>query len=441
MARINGGQYRWKPGRVFLRCTRCRGPIKGNTCAGPACKRNRGRWYFVFDKGPRGIPGNQVMRGGYKSREDALAAMHTLQGQLRTGEYIEPTDQTLEQYLRRWLAGIGHDVRDGTWLNYRSDINRIVPLIGSWPLPMVTARVLIDAYNKLAETGYKTTTVQKSHLVLHTALKHAVQDGLIRNNPAQGAFRHRIRTAETDCLTEAEAHALLAAERGAREYAAWRLLLIRGLRPGELCALQCEDVDLTTGRLQVRYTLSLKVTKGTQVQAKLHYELDEPKTEAGRRDLDLDPETVAALRAYRAQQQQEKAAMGLAYHNQGYFFAGADGRPWNPNTLAALFRRRLRKAGLREVRLYALRHTAASVASFRRVPLKDISEMLGHSSIRSTARYLHTLPGSSARTAQTIASAIDNAGAEVRSQEVVDNNGDDRIMPLADLNFGIVSKS
>jgi integrase len=284
----------------------------------------------------------------------------------------------------------------------------------------------MDAYTKLADGGYSPATVQRTHLTLHIALKNAVDDGLLRRNPADRAFNIRLRLPQTDCLTPAEADSFLAMEREAIQYSAWRLSLTRGLRPGELCGLQDADVDLRAGRIFIRYALSLKAAAPGEPGPKVRYELDDPKTPSGRRSLDLDALTVEALRRYRAARKAEQEAMGAAFQDQGYFFAQADGRPWSPAELGSLFKRRAEKAGIRKLSLYALRHTAASVASDLGGPIKEISAMLGHTSIRTTARYLHTFPGSSVRSAHAIASAIDGA-AERR--DLVDL-GDDKIVEL-----------
>src|SRR5207237_3457098 len=99
--------------------------------------------------GPRGIPGNQLWRGGFKTREAALAAMHTLQLSVRSGDYVPPSNENVQQRLESWLAGRKNEIRDSTHINYASDICRIVPLIGGIPLQSLTKRIVGKAYDDL----------------------------------------------------------------------------------------------------------------------------------------------------------------------------------------------------------------------------------------------------------------------------------------------------
>ncbi len=321
--------HRWRKGRVF--------------------KRNgKGSWYFVVDIGPRGIPGNQVMRGGFHTKEEALAAMHSLQLAVRAGDYVRNTKLSVREFLIDvWLERKRLEVRDSTWLNFKADIQRILPLIGDLPLQSVTQRILNDAYVRLKEQrGYSASTVRQSHQVLRNAFGQAVEDRLIVRNPTRRAFRLLVAESETPSLTPAEAARLLANRHGTPDYAWIRLLVTQGLRPGELCALRNRDVNLSGGWLIVNRTMSRKVRKPGETGPKIRSEPDAPKTKAGRRRRDLDPETLEALRAYWKVQNATWDAMGEAFQDRGFFFAYADGRPWDPGTLSQRFHRMIRKSNL-----------------------------------------------------------------------------------------------
>lgn len=66
------------------------------------------------------------------------------------------------------------------------------------------------------------------------------------------------------------------------------------------------------------------------------------------------------------------------------------GQRLKPNTLSAGFKRMLKKAGLRDIRLHDLRHSCASLLLANGVPMKQIQEWLGHSDFSTTANiYAH----------------------------------------------------
>jgi integrase len=64
-------------------------------------------------------------------------------------------------------------------------------------------------------------------------------------------------------------------------------------------------------------------------------------------------------------------------------------------------------AGLRRVRLHDLRHTFASHAAMSEEPLPIIGKLLGHATIKSTARYAHLHDTHLVAAAQKVGDAIE----------------------------------
>lgn len=85
-------------------------------------------------------------------------------------------------------------------------------------------------------------------------------------------------------------------------------------------------------------------------------------------------------------------------------FTRANGQPVHPHVLPQTFERVQVKAGLPRIRLHDLRHTHATLLLKAGVPLKVVSERLGHSSPAFTmAVYQHVLPGMQRDAADTFA--------------------------------------
>ena len=175
-----------------------------------------------------------------------------------------------------------------------------------------------------------------------------------------------------------------------------------GLRRGELAALRWEDIEpIEDGELHVVHA---------HVVVDYRVIESEPKTDKSKRTIGLDPATVAALRSHRARQAQERLAAGSAWQGENYVFANELGRPYHPQRLTIMFAQRARAAGLPVVKLHALRHGHATAGIVHGVPLKVMSERLGHSSIRITAdTYAHVSPATDKAAAAGIALDIDGA--------------------------------
>jgi integrase len=122
----------------------------------------------------------------------------------------------------------------------------------------------------------------------------------------------------------------------------------------------------------------------------------------------LDPVTVAALRAHRNRQRQERLAWGPAYNDTGLVFTREDGTLLNPDLISETFRGHVSRSGLPKIRLHDLRHTHATLALQAGVPVKVISERLGHADVAFTMNtYAHAIPAMQAEAAVQIAGLVD----------------------------------
>jgi integrase len=172
-------------------------------------------------------------------------------------------------------------------------------------------------------------------------------------------------------------------DRGDRLEALYAVAITTGLRRGEVLGLRWEDVDLDEGTLAVRRALQ-RLSGGLQ--------FTEPKTDRARRTLALPAVTVAALRAHRKRQLEERMAAGSRWHEMGLVFSTGIGTPLDPADLNHHFRRTLERARLPQKRFHDLRHGAASALLAAEVHPRVVMEILGHSNISLTMNtYTHVV--------------------------------------------------
>ncbi|MEV0446151.1 site-specific integrase [Streptomyces spectabilis] len=249
------------------------------------------------------------------------------------------------------------------------------------------------------------STRQRIRATLRAALNEAIAQQLITFNPAAHVkldtakrpkalvwTEERIaewrRTGERPSpvmvWTPEQTGAFLDHIAGERLYALFHLIAFRGLRRGEACGQSWSDLNLKTKRLTVAKQL---VQKGWEV-----YE-DAPKTDSGARTIALDADTVAVLKAHRKRQAEERLTWGEAWVETGRVFTDEQGEWLHPGKVSDLFERLVAESGLPPIRMHDLRHGAATLAHAAGADLKDIQEMLGHSSIAVTAdTYTSLLP-------------------------------------------------
>jgi len=104
---------------------------------------------------------------------------------------------------------------------------------------------------------------------------------------------------------------------------------------------------------------------------------------------------MEALRWHRTRQEADREAAGSRYADHGFVFAGETGAPMSLRNMAARqFLPLLKAAGLPKVQVYSLRHMHAIHLLSAGVPVKVVSERLGHASAMMTLNvYAHVLSG------------------------------------------------
>jgi integrase len=162
------------------------------------------------------------------------------------------------------------------------------------------------------------------------------------------------------------------------------------MRRNELLGLRWDDYDAAKATLSINRGL---VAVG--------YDLHETrgKTRNARPRLDLDPTTVGVINAWREWQRIEHGAVGI--DTAGWMFTSGNGEPIHPHAISQTFERFVRRAGVRVIRLHDLRHTHGTLLIAAGVPVKVVSERLGHGHPAFTIEtYQHVLPGMQASAAR-----------------------------------------
>ncbi len=367
-------------------------------------------WYVVVDVGrDKNGRRRQKWHGGFRTRKEAEAARAKLVNDMNTGVYVAPNGMTLGEYvIDRWLPSMRTRLKPSTWDSYRRNMElHVLPRLGNWKLADVSPVELNRLYADLLESGRRdergglsAKTVRYIHTTLHKALADAVDDQIIGRNVATNAkpprpekrFGQELRfwTAEElgRFLRHVDGHCLAPA---------FRLAALTGMRRGEVLGLRWRDIDWDFDRLAVRHTL---VSVAYDVQSST------PKTHQAR-VIDLDAETVRALREHRSLMLDERESWGDDFIDDDLVFSREDGSPIHPDVFSQIFENEVRKARLPRIRLHDLRHTHATLALKAGVPVKVISERLGHESPAFTMKqYAHALPGMQAEAASLVASLV-----------------------------------
>jgi len=364
------------------------------------------RFYAVIHDGIDPLTGRERRQwhpaGTNRDDADRLARRLGVQASAR----VRDCGLSLARYLREeWLPAKRLSLRPSTWAGYSNKLElHVIPRLGHVPLRRLRVEHVQALYSGLLAEGradgmggLDPKSVLEVHVIVRKALADATRRGLVVRNVADAAEapKRRRPKRQVRSWTAEQLRAFLDAARGHRLFPAFWLAATTGMRRSELLALRWEDLDVDAASLSVHRAL-----------VSVRYELHEShgKTSSARRSIDLDQDTIAILTAWRKELADELARPLLP---DDYLFPTTTGTPTHPDSLSGAFNRLIASADVPRVRLHDLRHTHATLLLKEGVPIKVVSERLGHATPGFTmATYQHVLPGMQAEAARTFAALL-----------------------------------
>ena len=349
-------------------------------------KRRQDSWTIQVYLGKDGKSGkkryySEAVKGSKAVAERRLTEVLR---ELDQGVFVEPSGLTVGEFLDSWVEGeCALRLRGDTLVGYRMVVRvYLKPLLGHIRLDELRGRDIVgmESYllkegNKRKGGGLSASTVGRVHRVLSSAMTGAVNAGVVRENIMNGVSMPKLTAVERPSFSWEQLGELLGVLEGDELHDVVIVAVQTGLRRSELGGLQWGDMDLDAGFLAVRRGLVLGMDG---------YELGAPKSGRGRPV--LMPEATVGLM---------KRLKGRGEHvgPRDFVFCGADGTPVELNRWSKRFPVLCRANGFEGFRFHDLRHTHASLMMGVGVPLKVVSERLGHSSVKVTGDlYSHVVP-------------------------------------------------
>jgi integrase len=351
---------------------------------GSITKRSDGRWMARYTVHTAIGPKRKHIYG--RTRQEVAEKLSKAVSDRVGGVVFDGDHETLEAYLRRWIDEVLRGtVKQSTLENYTYIVRlHIIPELGRVRLRALKSRDVRRLYREKLEAGLSPRTVQIIHTVLRKALQQAVRDDVLTRNVCDAVTAPRPTKKEMQPLTPEQAKSLLENVREDRLRALYVLAITAGLREGELLGLRWDDVDLERKLLQVRRQLT-RTRDGLSFTA--------PKRDKAR-VVRLTDIAIAALKAHREAQNEERARAGSLWEETSLVFTSSIGTPVDVGNLTyRSFRPLLKRTNLPRIRFHDLRHTCATLLLSKGTHPKIVQEMLGHANISMTMdTYSHVLP-------------------------------------------------
>jgi integrase len=340
-----------------------------------------GRWRASYS-----IDGNR----GSKVCDSKAEAESWLRQQLSTGP---ASPDTLGAWLTKWLTLIRPEVAPTTYYHDEFRVRRwLIPILGPIKLRDLSGLKVREFLRDLASEASDTER-HKAGSVLRKALNAAVRAGLIQVSPMAGVKLPAEKREPKRPFTAAELSAFLAVADETKRGYAFRLWADAGLRPGEMFALDWSDFPADCSTVSVTKSLD-----------SITHRLRVPKTKGSRRTLPLAPSTSAALRSARPT-------------TGGVFLPDTrGGRWWDANFSRDVWLPLTVRACMSWPVPYTFRHTMATLLIQAGVPVKVVSERLGHEDVTTTLQtYTHVMQGDQERAAATMEAILGASSAHNKS--------------------------
>lgn len=341
--------------------------------------RKDGRWEgrVVIGYDERGLPIAKSVLA--RSKPECLSKLQALKESVTPPAPDLPgSNILLRDWLDLWYQSYKKPhLRPNTQMSYERRIyQHLIPILGHIRLNKLTANHIQQFYSDLKQSGrllrtelygegLSDQTVRGIHTTLHAALDRAVFEKLIPHNPADSCHLPPARAREMQVLTPEEIQRLMIQ---AKEDGYFELLLLElstGLRRGEICALQWNDLNFRTGELRIDRQVH-------RINGELV--ISPPKTKAGNRSIILPPPVLAVLTEYKKEV------------SSRWMFPSPVSKdsPRDPAAVRKQLTAILKRAECKPIRFHDLRHTFATASLEHGMDVKTLSAVIGHVSSATT---------------------------------------------------------
>lgn len=376
-------------------------------------ENSKGKLWMYRHKYYDGLTGKrkEKKKHGFKTEKAAIQALLEVKAQTLRGvtSYIENDNLTVSQWLDIW-----YETNQKKWkVTSRKQREMAIrvqmkPLIGHFKLQQLTKSLYQKNFIDVLEEQYKPSTVRLLHNLFKIAINAAVEDErLDRNRFTKIAFKNEDNLTakrEENFLTPEELNLFLQTAKETENITNYTFLLLiayTGVRRGEACGLQWQNIDFKNNTITIERT---RDSKGSRT----------PKTKNSMRTIKVDKAVMAQLEKYKTWCKATLFAFGNKLNDSTFVFISYQtGEPISDSGLLYMVRRVIESAKLPEITLHGLRHTHCTILLNKGVNVKVIAERLGNTPAMIYEVYGHVLKELEEETVQIFSDSIGaNFGAK-----------------------------
>ena len=285
---------------------------------------------------------------------------------------------TFSKVAELWKADKKQYVKKSTYAAYCLLIqSHLLPGFGN--LNDIKEDTVQDFVNRKLASGLSQKTVRDILVVLKMILRYGAKHGLMELHPIDIVFPTERERQDIEVLTITNQRQLMTYVKENFTFLNLGIFIClnAGLRIGEVCALQWDDIDVTTGVIRVSKTIQrIYLVDGEERYTEII--VDKPKTKNSIREIPMARDLLALVRPLK------KIVRG------DFYVLTNAANPTEPRTYRSYFNKIQKELGLPKMRFHGLRHSFATRCIESKCDYKTVSVLLGHSNISTTLNlYVH----------------------------------------------------
>ncbi|MGE4274420.1 MAG: tyrosine-type recombinase/integrase [Desulfitobacterium sp.] len=351
-----------------------------------------------------------------RAAEKLLAKFIT---EVDAGDFTQPSKVTFEEFTKKWLEKfVELELAPKTVFRYKQILNaRILPRFGKMRLEKIKPLDLVEFYKSLKTShkylgisrkdgtlqeatceGLSDKSIRHHHAIICAIFEKAIKWGVFKGeNPGHHVDAPKVARKQEKHYDLDEVRTMIKAleKEELHHQVAVMIALNCGMRLGEVCGLEWQDIWFDKGIIEVRQTSQYLPGQGVFTKA--------PKTESSKRRISANKALLGLLRVYQKDQQEK----GFLCADNNRLFVTWDGKPAFPNAISKWFTYFIRRNNLPPLNFHGLRHTSATFLISQGMDVQTVAGCLGHSTSATTHNiYSHFLESKDKQAADLMESAF-----------------------------------
>lgn len=302
-------------------------------------------------------------------------------------DMLSRSSASYSDVLDAWLQSTRISIKESTYARYSHLVNtHIRPQLGKYQLSKISTQLIEGFIEKQLcsgrvdkSGGLSAKTVTDILTIVKSTMEYAQYHNFVVScNLSKLTVKKKEK--EMRVLNQYEQKSLIRVLLVDMDLFKFGVLLslYTGIRIGELCALQWEDLNNASSTLKIRKTMQRIQETNVGAASKTKIIITEPKSDCSIRDIPLPPFLV-------------EIAGRFVAHPKAYILSGERSKYVEPRTMQNRFKSYVSESGIDDTNFHALRHTFATRCVEVGFEIKSLSEVLGHSNVNITLnRYVHS---------------------------------------------------